>query len=560
MKIFGGSYTAYLPILALVVLILLATPIKAQSTSKSKSNSDSGDDEEDALAAARELWASFDLDQYAVWYRNGCVETSCSVSDPAFDNYRVRVMNDMVVGVEDEFNALLDDATDYVMTVEELFTLIEESLADTTISSVEVAYDPTYGYPRIIRIDEDGDTDPDTEIFLNQIYPYTLWMQENFEAYELWVDSGERGSYTFTYSEPTALSESYVLVVEGGEIISVDGVAVDEVDDSITAVVQTIDAVFEEIEAAIQAWAITIQVSYDDQFGYPTNTQIDFDQLAGDDTRIVLFLGDEVAPTAAPNGSPTDDDTPRRCVQKCGRYGCYIYCFPVDDPPVSCRKVCDGTSGGKGKGRGGSRGQESCRTECHPIFEAEELAAAPNQTCRKVCDGSSGKGKGSSKGGESCRTVCTTDDDSPTAAPAVYPSTSQTACVHRCNHYGCYIDCPHAPVAPPTDPPVMSPVSVPEKKCYKQCNGYGYHGYNRGCQIVCYDVYPTDEPHPTPTVEPHPMPTEEPHPTSPPQPTSEPHPTDMPHPTDEPQTEGEWKLHCFFDRYGYKRCQWYWAH
>lgn len=107
----------------------------------------STDDRRDALETARHRWESRDIVSYEYRYRNQCGECL-----PAYARaYDVRVVHGFVVRIVDaETGALPPEGYD-VLTVPELFTLVDDALERADVLHVE--YDPQLGYPSVVSVD-----------------------------------------------------------------------------------------------------------------------------------------------------------------------------------------------------------------------------------------------------------------------------------------------------------------------------------------------------------------------------------------------------------------------
>lgn len=115
--------------------------------------------------------------------------------------------------------------------------------------------------------------------------PFELTLSALESQRARWDQSGVR-DYRFEYRELCVCGQSAMrqatIEVRGGEVVSVTGTGAPEGTESITAF-PTIDDLFDRIESAIRDEAAALSVSYDPEFGYPTEIIIDFDYGADHD-------------------------------------------------------------------------------------------------------------------------------------------------------------------------------------------------------------------------------------------------------------------------------------
>jgi hypothetical protein len=125
---------------AIVLLILLATSVPLMHWFVS-----AGRDAE--LADGEALWSGLSITDYDFTIRKTCV-----CPPPAGTSIEVSVRDSRLATARSAEGGSRIDLGDIPGTVPALFVTVHEAIADDP-DTLEIAYDPDYGFPRTIRID-----------------------------------------------------------------------------------------------------------------------------------------------------------------------------------------------------------------------------------------------------------------------------------------------------------------------------------------------------------------------------------------------------------------------
>lgn len=182
-----------------------------------------------------------------------------------------------------------------IPTMANIFARIQQAI-DTDGSRIAVAYDETYGYPTKVFIDPRREVgDDEYDIVVDGFAPVTVWKNELEMAQSTW-ESQCYSSYSYILEEQCmtaaciSLYDPKLIDVVDGQIVSVNGQPVDsdEVDD-----IPTIEEIFAKLNKALYGdndnndeegneKAFTVHVTYDEEFGWPSNVFINYDEMVPD--------------------------------------------------------------------------------------------------------------------------------------------------------------------------------------------------------------------------------------------------------------------------------------
>ncbi len=221
------------------------------------------------IDAARALWQSLTKgmpSDYTFEY----LETA---EDVGFVSpYVVDVRNDTVTRVYPREIANFDDPildpSDFP-TIPDLFDIIQEAINDA-MEDPMVQYNTKYGYPNLISI-RNTETDA-TVITVSALTPYTVLEYEldsNVALWDSYEDETEAYSYVtqaYCFCEPSYISPKFI-EVENNTIVSTTDLETGAPSDF---TYETIPALFSRIQQAINSHHVSIDVSYDETYGYPS--------------------------------------------------------------------------------------------------------------------------------------------------------------------------------------------------------------------------------------------------------------------------------------------------
>lgn len=187
--------------------------------------------------------------QYVIDVRNDVIARVYTLDVPAFDQEPI-------------------DTTGF-RTVPDLFNVIQESITNGA-TDLMYQYNPDFGYPESISYTS---TTGPVAITVPVVTPYTILEKELNQHVALWNSFGSaKDSYSFVTQVTCFCESSYVtpkfIVVEDNTIVSTVDVATMAPSDN------TYDAIpelFARIQQAIDNFDVTIQVSYNETYGFPTS-------------------------------------------------------------------------------------------------------------------------------------------------------------------------------------------------------------------------------------------------------------------------------------------------
>lgn len=284
-----------LPALALVALVLgacagdptsqgettttgpvVSTPATSTSTTMPDTTPPSADPDLAALTAAEARWAEAGLDTYSYTYRR-----SCECDESAAGPNTVLVTDGAVVEVrmDRQFEAGFPPGAVAPPgdTIPDLFGLIRASIERG--EEIDVTYDERLGHPLTLRLDlasipVDGGLAMEVLGFDGQEEARAALA----EARERWAQAGP-ADYTYVYrAQCFCIPSAIEVTVAGGEIQSHE-----VLEGELFGELISIDDVFAYIEDSLDQHPASIDVTYDEEFGYPRSVFVDFDEMMADE-------------------------------------------------------------------------------------------------------------------------------------------------------------------------------------------------------------------------------------------------------------------------------------
>jgi hypothetical protein len=250
--------------------------------------------EQQALSQALATWESSQddglnnaSDTYAFSYQREC-ECLPKYQGP----WIIQVENDDITNIaSDDTNdmAFLEYKT-FLPTIAGLFDKIQDGI-HLNVPVTEVAYHEKFGYPESIYIDYNANLcDEELSVQIDYFAPIGVWQKELNKAQQTW-ESLEMQSYTYEYkvdnmandANDAAAAGKLIQVVEG-VIVAVDGEPVQSINQSPFSDTPTIQGLFVRIQEAIMESPKkrrVVQISYDQETGYPYEIYIDYDVRGG---------------------------------------------------------------------------------------------------------------------------------------------------------------------------------------------------------------------------------------------------------------------------------------
>lgn len=108
-----------------------------------------GNPDQDALNKNRALWKKAHLSTYTYTYKRMCF---CPPEEDIL--VKVQYGNVVAASYSPSNNPVMPERLDALMTVEELFQVIQKAITDQ-VARLDVTYNPSLGYPERIFIDVD---------------------------------------------------------------------------------------------------------------------------------------------------------------------------------------------------------------------------------------------------------------------------------------------------------------------------------------------------------------------------------------------------------------------
>ncbi len=250
-----------LHVMKLIAFLAAVIALSACGGSTAITTTDPGggiDGELGRLTAAQELWADAAPADYTVNRSDGAV-----AGDPEAQTLAVRDGDVVSLGADLE-------------TIDDAFETIERSIREG--ASVEVDYDPDYGYPTRIDIDRDSDGESDVQVHYRDLaaMPIVESVAELHAAQRRW-EAQQLDSYRYIFRFDCTCPESGTFQVDVRDGRVVDTVALDDaahrtdLDPGLN-----IDSAFADLEEwftdsaeLIDEGILAVDVRMDPVYGYP---------------------------------------------------------------------------------------------------------------------------------------------------------------------------------------------------------------------------------------------------------------------------------------------------
>ncbi len=233
----------------------------------------------EALSAARARWSQAGPADYGF-----TATRSCECTDEAAGPLRVHVVDTVAI------------STTYVGTptnagpgsVEDVFDDIEASIERG--EQVGVAYDVASGFPARVRLDlESIPADGGLDLTLRDLVSYDELRAELADARAVWA-AGATRSYDLTYRMLCFCPEIVVsLEVRDGTLVdrTIEGAPT-------TDLIDGVEDLFSQVEAAINSAAFAIEVTYEPAYGYPARLYVDPEEQLLDEEHGVEIVSFEL--------------------------------------------------------------------------------------------------------------------------------------------------------------------------------------------------------------------------------------------------------------------------
>ena len=164
-------------------------------------------------------------------------------------------------------------------TVLGLFDRIEVAILDA--HPIDVTYDSDNGFPTLIRLGIDNETDEaDFDLETRSLMSFVELRSAHADAAKRWSDSSI-SDYDLAYEVRCSCEDTGATVaVRNGDVVEKTFA---KPDSPIGLEPVTVDSLFAEVEAAIDDKAYTIAVRYHPDLGYPISVEVDRDDRSGDE-------------------------------------------------------------------------------------------------------------------------------------------------------------------------------------------------------------------------------------------------------------------------------------
>ena len=262
-----------------------ATPTPTIAPPTATPTANAPDPAQEALIYGQERWEHSGIADYAY---TGAWTCFCPEEYRADAQVTVDGGNVTAVTSADPDVETIPDPERFV-TIEGLFALIQDAISRNA-ASIEVTYDETYGYPAELFIDYDERmADEEDRFAISSFTPANapdLALEALLQGQDRWEQSGVAG-YTYTGAWTCFCPEDYradtQVTVDGGNVTAVTSADpdVETIPDPERFV--TIEGLFALIQDAISRNAASIEVTYDETYGYPSELFIDYDERMADE-------------------------------------------------------------------------------------------------------------------------------------------------------------------------------------------------------------------------------------------------------------------------------------
>ncbi len=297
--------TPTIPVIPIPTPVDTASPT-AESQDESDVNAEHLREAQTKLDKHRTLWISNPAATYSF-----VLTPICFCPQDLLDPVTVLVVDGVVASVSYVKSGKAPEHDGYgrYVTIDELFDTIQEAI-DGGASQITAAYDPQVGYPTDVRIDYDTRMADEEYTFTASAYTAGAPVpdgesdalekaQAELDRYRALWSSKSVEAYSFVLTPICFCPEDFVVPVtirvKGEAVASVTFVKTGRAPehDGFGRYV-TIDQLFDVIQEAIEDGASEVAVTYDPEFGYPTEARIDYDTRMADEE--YMFTATDYSP------------------------------------------------------------------------------------------------------------------------------------------------------------------------------------------------------------------------------------------------------------------------
>mmetsp|Transcript_25985 Transcript_25985/g.72484 ORF Transcript_25985/g.72484 Transcript_25985/m.72484 type:complete len:760 (-) Transcript_25985:158-2437(-) len=255
------------------------------------------EDPQVAFDAAKELWTAAALTAYDFGYRRTCFCDPKSVAP-----FLVRVEDGAITKIlnQDWTNVDDPDVRAVVQSIDQLFDTIQQAI-DGNAHSLKVTYNEQFGYPETVSIDYNFNIADDEVVYeIRFLTPISQISNDLAAAMDKW-ESVELETYSYQYTQFCECPQDglpIIITVTDGAVTSIQIDPTVEISsigngnfDDVTSLINqqdistypTIDKLFQDISIAVHnVMVVTIDVEFDDVYGYPNDIFINYDELIAD--------------------------------------------------------------------------------------------------------------------------------------------------------------------------------------------------------------------------------------------------------------------------------------
>jgi hypothetical protein len=238
------------------------------------------------LDQARTKWESLSILNYAFGASLEGVEDGADAT--------VFVENGVLTSVDGFYGQSLELLLDVVVpTIDDLFYILEGAITGQT-NQVLASFDKDYGHPTSIFIDVNITSRGDEKSYtISRLMPYTL-LQRSLDNAKIKWEELELDDYDFVYQNlcycPLDYNSPKEAEVRDGVVANVTD---RESGMQVSQTIQTVDRLLDNIQGYIDGRAASIEVTYDNTYGYPSRMIIDLEKALADE-EIYIFVSELV--------------------------------------------------------------------------------------------------------------------------------------------------------------------------------------------------------------------------------------------------------------------------
>ena len=249
------------------------------------------------LLASKAAWSTLQCTDYDMIYQRHQY-----VPPPFSSRLQIQVRGGVATKafiVSQENNTIINDVTDVfgtnIPTVDKLYDELETILSAAGPAKAIINYDTKLNYPSSASIDINKILPGEEFAFdIFQLAPIIDRQQQLNDARTKWnslfgISNGTDSSYSFTY-QPSCIgcaesdfTQPRWVRVKNSQVVTVHDAHGDVVSPAVFLDTPSIEDIFTKIQDAIDNTAFSLEVTYDDKYGYPSQVTIDPDENIADD-------------------------------------------------------------------------------------------------------------------------------------------------------------------------------------------------------------------------------------------------------------------------------------